>query len=64
MKSSRNQSYILYSANNEKGNITSHEASITWIPTPDMDIMRKDNYKPTPLMNINENSKNNNDLAR
>ena len=30
-----------------------------------MDIMRKENYRPTSLMNINENSKNNNNnLAR
>lgn len=54
-----------FSANSEKENTKSlYEASITLMPTPDVAIKRKENYRPTHLMNTDENSKNGNNLAR
>lgn len=54
-----------FSANSEKENTKSlHEASITLTPTPDAAIKRKENYRPTDLINTDENSKNGNNLAR
>lgn len=57
--------HTIFSKNSKKGNLSRHmRPAITLKPKPDMDIMIKENYRPTPLINIDENSKNNNNLSR
>lgn len=60
IKSSRNQSYTtFFSKQWEKGNTKSlYETSMTLKPTPDMAIMRNENYRAMSLIKVMKILKN------